>query len=57
MRALGLLEHWPEWERTGARIALLEQAGLARLAMGDMAAQPATSKLSANMLASKGDEV
>jgi DNA-binding winged helix-turn-helix (wHTH) protein len=37
MRALGLLEHWPEWERTGARIALLEQAGLARLAMGDMA--------------------
>ncbi len=36
MRALGLLEHWPEWERTGARIALLEQAGLARLAMGDM---------------------
>jgi hypothetical protein len=37
MRALGLLDHWPEWERTGAQIALLEEAGLARLAMGDMA--------------------
>src|SRR5262249_22558512 len=36
-RALRLLERWPETERTEARIAALEQTGLARLAMGDMA--------------------
>ncbi len=35
--ALELVGHLPESERAGARIALLEQTGLARLAMGDMA--------------------
>jgi DNA-binding winged helix-turn-helix (wHTH) protein/tetratricopeptide (TPR) repeat protein len=36
-RALDLVERWPEAERTEARIAMLEQSGLARLAMGEMA--------------------
>lgn len=35
-RALKLMEHWPEAERVDTRIAAQEQAGLARLAMGDM---------------------
>src|SRR5262245_19329763 len=35
--ALELVEHWPEAERAEARIPTLEQSGLARLAMGDMA--------------------
>ncbi len=36
-RALNLVERWPEAERAEARIAMLEQTGLARLAMGEMA--------------------
>jgi len=36
-RALDVVERWPESDRTEARIAVLEQAGLARLAMGEMA--------------------
>jgi len=36
-RALDLLERWPEAEQIEARIAVIEQMGLARLAMGDMA--------------------
>ncbi len=35
-RALELLERWPEAERTEARIAMLTEMGLARIAMGDM---------------------
>ncbi|MCI0390794.1 MAG: AAA family ATPase [Acidobacteria bacterium] len=37
IRALGLVGRWPEAERIEARLATLEQAGLARLAMGEMA--------------------
>ncbi|HKQ73096.1 MAG TPA: AAA family ATPase [Blastocatellia bacterium] len=36
-RALNLVGRWPEPERVEARIAMREQVGLARLAMGDMA--------------------
>ena len=36
-RALKLVERWPESERAEERIAALEQAGLARIAMGEMA--------------------
>jgi DNA-binding winged helix-turn-helix (wHTH) protein len=35
-RAFKLVQRWPEAERTEARIAMLEQEGLARLAMGEM---------------------
>jgi predicted ATPase/DNA-binding winged helix-turn-helix (wHTH) protein len=35
-RALDLVGRWPETERTEARIAMLEQSGLARMAMGEM---------------------
>ncbi len=35
-RALKLLERWPEPEQTEPHIAMLEQAGHARLAMGEM---------------------
>jgi hypothetical protein len=37
-RALKLVKRWPESAAQVARIATMEQAGLARLAMGDMAA-------------------
>ncbi|HEY6381183.1 MAG TPA: hypothetical protein VIY07_05205 [Pseudolabrys sp.] len=37
-RALELLERWPETERTEVRIAMLEEVGLARIAMGEMVA-------------------
>lgn len=36
-RALKLVERWPEPGRADERIAMLEQAGLARIAMGEMA--------------------
>src|SRR5262249_51491739 len=36
-RALELIDCWPEHERADAHMAVLEQAGLARRAMGDMA--------------------
>lgn len=35
-RALALIEGWPETERNEAHMSILEQAGLARRAMGDM---------------------
>ena len=35
-RALDLVERWPEAERAEARIEMLEQSGLARLALGEM---------------------
>jgi DNA-binding winged helix-turn-helix (wHTH) protein/tetratricopeptide (TPR) repeat protein len=35
-RALALVEGWPENERNEAHMSILEQAGLARRAMGDM---------------------
>ena len=35
-RALDLVKRWPENERAEAHMAILEQAGLARRAMGDM---------------------
>jgi DNA-binding winged helix-turn-helix (wHTH) protein/tetratricopeptide (TPR) repeat protein len=37
IRALKLVERWPASERAEERIAALEQAGLARIAMGEMA--------------------
>ncbi|HMG36469.1 MAG TPA: AAA family ATPase [Blastocatellia bacterium] len=59
-RALELIEHWPEQEQVDAHMAVLEQAGLARRAMGDMAGAAADFEALTKYAAEQGrleDEV
>src|SRR5262249_35415336 len=59
-RALELVDRWPEHERADAHMAVLEQAGLARRAMGDMAGAAADFEALAEYAARQGrvkDEV
>ena len=58
--ALELVERWPEEERAEAHMAVLEQAGLARRAMGDMDGAAADFQALAEYAAERGrreDEV